>query len=359
MNKLWRKLPPPLADSFGFLEMIRQTDGVGLIDDCSGYRLTKERRGGPDTRTVCSEIDSGDAVNGTREKVLDAFRKSFGNRKNTFGLLASGPCAAMIGTDLEEAASVLSEEFHIPVGVAKVTGQKNYDIGLSETMCALARLLCQEQEILPGSVNLIGGNRYDWKEGAVQKLRALLEQKGIPVIACPGGPLTADEIRRMPAAAMNLVLTVSGLDTAKYLQKQFGTPYTTLLNYERVRKEEWMQFLFPEIIQAVFSIQADHILVISEQLTGNSIRWLMQKETETENIKVATLFRLAKEFSEPEDVRLKSEEEIAACMQNGNYQVVIGDPSLRGFAPKETEWVDLPHRAMFQFDETRISDTGF
>ena len=35
MAGLWRMLPPLMADNFGFIEVINQTDGMGIIDDCS------------------------------------------------------------------------------------------------------------------------------------------------------------------------------------------------------------------------------------------------------------------------------------------------------------------------------------
>ena len=37
MAGLWRKLPQLMADKFGFIEVINQTEGMGIIDDCSEY----------------------------------------------------------------------------------------------------------------------------------------------------------------------------------------------------------------------------------------------------------------------------------------------------------------------------------
>ena len=68
MAKLWKKLPPLMADNFVFIEVMNRTDGMGIIDDCSEYRTSAERRrrhredGEPKMRVVHTEISSEDVV---------------------------------------------------------------------------------------------------------------------------------------------------------------------------------------------------------------------------------------------------------------------------------------------------------
>ena len=131
MRKLWKILPPLMADNFGFIETIRQSDGMGIIDDCGAYRLTRERHRSPDLRVCHTEINSEDVVGGTRQKVLEAFQKVNMHYNGKFVLVTAGPCSAMIGTDLDEAAEQISKEYGIPAMAVKLSGHKTYDEGIS------------------------------------------------------------------------------------------------------------------------------------------------------------------------------------------------------------------------------------
>ena len=137
MAKLWKKLPPLMADNFGFIEVMNKTDGMGIIDDCSEYRTSAERRRGrgktgePAMRVVHTEISSEDVVTGTRQKVLDTFDAYQRDFSPEFVLLSACPCSAMIGTDLEEIAENIEAGSGIKTAAVKLSGHKTYDVGIS------------------------------------------------------------------------------------------------------------------------------------------------------------------------------------------------------------------------------------
>ena len=128
MAGLWRKLPPLMADNFGFIEVINQTEGMGIIDDCSEYRTTRERKRRTqhsDIRFVHTEMNSEDVIRGTEAKVLKTFENYQSIYNPQFVLLSAGPCSAMIGTDLEQAAEKIEQASTIRTAAVKLSGQGN------------------------------------------------------------------------------------------------------------------------------------------------------------------------------------------------------------------------------------------
>lgn len=355
MRKLWKILPPLMADNFGFIETMRQTDGVGIIDDCGAYRLTRERRKGQDLRVCHTEINSEDVVGGTRQKVLDAFEKVQERYNGKFALLTAGPCSAMIGTDLDEAAEQISKQNGIPARAVKLSGHKTYDEGISETLYTMAVLLCEEQQVIANSVNLLGANTFDWQEEMPQKIRSWFECQGIHVIANLGGKETSPNIKRMPAASMNVVLTVSGLKAAKYLQQQFGTPYVAMAPFGA----KWGELLIESIrgqqpVQSHIMDEEDaQVLIIGEQLMANAIRETLIREYGIKRIQVASFYKLSKELAAPHDIRIRDEDDAKRLLGESSYRMVIADPLLRSMASETVKWIGLPHKVFSLYGENK------
>lgn len=354
MRKLWNILPPLMADNFGFMEIIRQTEGIGIIDDCGAYRLGREKRGGPDTRVCHTEINSGDVVTGTRQKVLDAFEKARMRYDVRFAFLSAGPCSAMIGTDLEEAAGQIAKDSGIPVKALKLSGHKTYDEGIAETLCGMTELLCREQEPMADSVNLLGANTFDWQEKMPEQIRGWFEEQGIRVIANLGGKEVVENIEKMPAASVNVVLTVSGLKAAEYLYRQYGTPYLAAAPFG----ERWCGQLMECIregkqMEPRVSYDGEpDVLIVGEQLMANAVRETLNREYGIEGVQVATFYKLSKKLADPGDVRIRDEEDAKKLLGNDRFRMIIADPLLRTMAPGQVKWVDLPHKVLSLYGET-------
>jgi len=85
----------------------------------------------------------------------------------------------------------------------------------------------EKSERKPKTVNLLGisiWHRY-W-EGDLQELKRLLSLCGVEVIAAPGAACSIEELKRMPEAALNVVLEAAmGLPAAEFLEEIRGTPF--------------------------------------------------------------------------------------------------------------------------------------
>jgi len=182
-------------------------------------------------RVPSTYLDGYDYVYGTKEKVAEALR--FVRDNVDFDLLGivNSPGAALIGDDLLGIAREL-------LGAQRVVMLESsgysvpFEEGYAHAMDAMLRQLGpslwpEKSERKPKTVNLLGisiWHRY-W-EGDLQELKRLLSLCGVEVIAAPGAACSIEELKRMPEAALNVVLEAAmGLPAAEFLEEIRGTPF--------------------------------------------------------------------------------------------------------------------------------------
>lgn len=351
MNNLYKYLPPFLADTFGFQEVVDVTDGMGILDDCSGYKgrvsRTDVSEPYPGSRLVTSWIRMEDVIGGTKAKLLEAFRKSAPALDPAFVLVGTAPVASMIGTDLEDVADSITREGGVPAASVELNGHKFYDQGISASLLALAKLLVQPAaEKIPGGVNLIGGNAIDWTTKNVRDVRAWAEQNGFRVVSQWGARETAEHLRQAARAEVNLVTAACGLATAKWMEQEFGIPYVAAAPFGRSWAAQAAAALKNGVQPALPAFEGPaKILIVGEQLTANAIRATLALDYGICGVDAATFFTFQKGLGVPSDKRLKGEDALKNLL-HGGYDLVIADPDLRVLAPEDCSWIDLPHGAV-------------
>ncbi len=350
MNNLYKYLTPFLADTFGFQEVIDVTDGMGILDDCSGYKGRVSRTDGAEpyagSRMVTSWIRMEDVISGTKAKLLESFRNSYREFDPAFVLIGTAPVASMIGTDLEDVAAAMTRESGIPAAPVELNGHKYYDQGISETLLALAKLLVQPAgEKIPGGINLIGGNAIDWTTRNVRDVRAWAEDSGFRVVSQWGARETAANLRQAAKAELNLVTAACGLAAAKWMGQEFDIPYVAAAPFGRSWAGQVCAALQSGVQPALpQSEEPAHVLILGEQLTSNAIRATLSLDYGIHGVDVATFFTFHKALAASGDKRVKSEDALKKLMQG--YDLIFGDPDLRVLAPEGCHWIDLPHGAV-------------
>ncbi|MGM9521201.1 MAG: nitrogenase component 1 [Oscillospiraceae bacterium] len=382
MRNLWNIIPPPQSDNHGFLEVIKGSDGCGIIDDGGAFRTGGHGgRGKPEgggrggefhghgrpeggrgrggqgsrgieSRVLVSNIDNEDVIVGTREKVLGAFKEANRLLNPTFVLFSSGPCGGMIGTDLDEIADTVSAEYDIPAAVVNLSGQNTYDVGISTTTLVLTKLLAKDCTGEKAGINILGATPHDWDKEDLENIKAVFSDAGYPVIAQPGGQFTAAQMRNMGNAKMNIAATRAGLETARYLNGAFGTPFIAMAPFG----EENLKLAVKAVEEGGMDTPSDpespaDALIISEQFIGNAVRETLERSGVIKSGDVATLFRLDKVFARVNDRRLRGEDDIREFVNDPQYKIIAADPILKPFLQRECKWIDLPHRAQSGYSE--------
>lgn len=180
-------------------------------------------------RVPCTYLDNSDYVYGSEQKLVDALEYFRSAPGIDLLCIVNSPGAALIGDDLEGIAS------------RHLDGKPFLSIetpGFSEGMCAghekaacalIDHALPESSKAKPldRHVNVLGLSLYQRHYmGDAAEMRRLLEAMGLSVVCMLCAGCTIDDVRSVPQAALNVVVNPEfGLQTARHLQKRFGTPY--------------------------------------------------------------------------------------------------------------------------------------
>lgn len=392
MKNLWMALPPLLSDNYGLNEIVKDSDGCAVIDDSGEFRPGDSshsgrggrpggqrgrygeergrygearggygegrgrggRGGGKGTaRIAVSGASAQDVTTGTREILLDAFQEMRERYNPSFVLFSAGPCGAMIGTDLQELAGIVTEEYHIPAAAVELTGQKTYDVGLSKTSETLAKLFAKQGEPIPGSVNILGASALDWAAADMAEFKDWLAQQGFQVLAHPGGTVTSAQLETMGQAQLNLVTTVSGLAAARYLQSQFGTPYLTAAPFGAEQCSRLARVLEGAPLPEQPELAEADALIIGEQFAANAVRDTLEHMGAIKGAHVMSFFQLDKACARKGDRKLKGEADARELLNSGAYRLIVADPLLRPLLRQDCKWIDLPHGALNTYNDKK------
>lgn len=366
MKRLWKFVPPCMSDILGFQAVLNHTDGVGIVDDSSHYKPLQHEKSGDyqpgrggrksgggglfkkgklfsGVRIVASEIEEADVISGTAAKVREAVKIGKEQFRPKFVLLTTAPCASMINSDLEEIADEISQNDGIPAATVKLDGQKDYLYGISCTLEAMGKLLLEPRDRIPGTVNLLGCSTIDWPEEAVQETQRWLEAGGFTVLSRWGVEESTENLKKAPAASVNLVVNVAGLRLARYMEQEFDIPYVVGAPFGAEQCTRLLEELKAGGRQAEPSKPSDapEALIIGEQLAGNALRSLLYGQGFC-NVQVCSFFEMDKREMQPGDKKLVSEDELTGLLESGSLRLVLGDPDYR--LGKQLPWIALPNQ---------------
>lgn len=358
MKRLWKTVPPCLSDIQGLQALMNNTEGIAVVDDASSYKPLRfaqggvgrpENRRGPGgkqtgyfgtQRMVSSEVREADVITGTSEKVWKAVKTGLEVFHPAFLLLATAPCAAMIGTDHGETLDRIREELSVPAAIVDLDGQKDYLCGIGMALEAMGTILPEKRETVPGTVNLLGCHSVDWTEDMVRETEKWLSDNGWKVLSRWGSKESIENFKNAAAAAVNLVVNVSGLRLARYMEREFGIPYVVGAPFGKAQCARLLEEMksgerapLPEGGEG-----GPDALIIGEQLSADAIRRGLEARGYA-NVRVCSFFEMDKGFMRPGDRKLVSEDELASELANENLRVVFGDTDYK--MGSQVKWVPL------------------
>lgn len=358
MKRLWQMIPPCLSDVQGVQALMNNTEGIAVVDDASSYKPLRflqggmghpENRRGPGgkhngyfgtQRMVSSEVREADVITGTSEKMWDAVCVGLKAFQPMFLLLTTAPCAAMIGADHGDTLNRIREECRIPAAIVDLDGQKDFLYGISMALEAMGTILPEKRDTQPGSVNLLGCHSVDWTENMVRNTENWLSGNGWKVLSRWGSRETTENFRNAAAAEANLVVDVSGLRLARYMERKFGIPYVVGAPFGKAQCARLLEELRSreKVPLPEDGAGEPDALIIGEQLASDAIRRGLESRGFT-HVRVCSFFDMDKELMRPGDRKLASEDDLAAELSNQNLQIVFGDTDYKLNAL--VKWVPL------------------
>lgn len=338
MKNLSIWLPPFSGDYSGACSALFDFNALIILNDAAcctrNYVEYEEPRWTRSKKTTfCSQLRTVDAVLGNDERVLAQAEEAANQLHPDFVALLGSPVPAVIGMDLAGMACELEGRLGLPCFGLNTTGFEGYHTGVSMTLTALLRRFGQTGETVPGGVNLLGMTPLDFSANEnAARIRAVLESGGFSVLWSAAMGTTLEQVRQAGRAQANLVLSWSGLAAAKEMEKAWGIPYVAGVPVGAEGTKALLDLLEETLRDGrsrVLSAPAEGerpILIVAEQVLGNSLRAALRVGGCRRGITVASFFGWEKAWAQPGDVHLRGEAELEQLLSVGGFSALIGDP---------------------------------
>lgn len=352
MKQTARIISTYTGDTSGVCSALFELGGLTVMHDPSGCNSTYSTHDEPrwydyDSLIFISGLTEKDAIFGNDEKIISDTVEAAKQLKPRFIAIAGSPIPYMTGCDFDAIAMEIENRTGIPSFGFDTNGMHSYIKGAGMAFSAYAYRMCRKSsnsgEV---SINILGVTPLDFSvNGSDRSLKNVFEERGIKVNSVWSMGSSFEEIENSGNAAMNVVVSSCGLESARVLEKKFGTPYICGAPFG-----SYMTNVLAERIKnKTNSTQADlacaidsNTFIIGEPITSLSLsRALMQfkgigsrvispMDTPIKNGQYGVL-------------SLQNEDEIAEALKNA--ECVIADPMYKPICNKNIKFVELPHEA--------------
>ena len=335
---LWKGLTPFAPDQSGAASVFYELGGILVICDAGGCTgnvcgFDEPRWFGERSAIFSAGLRDMDAILGRDDrlvaKLMDAAEKIDAN----FAAVIGTPVPAVIATDYRALQRMCEKKTNLPILTVDTNGMELYDVGEEKAWLTLFKTFAgkdvasqkeaseEDDSSKKMKIGVLGLTPHDVSDLNIEEKFRKSENENTHYI-CYGMRAGIDKVKTAGLADKNLVVAPAALETAKYLEKEFGTPYE--VGYPFVDE------LIPEL-----DYERKKILIIHQQVIANAIRQEIRIRSDEQNteVTVASWFMMKSEFSEEGDLSLKEEKDCCKLVQNGNYDIVFADENMRGLVP--------------------------
>ena len=317
MRGLRKYLTPFAPDQSGAVSVLFELGGIVVVCDAGGCTGNICGFDEPRWHTSRSAVFSAglrdmDAILGRDDKLVAELADAAHKIDANFAAVVGTPVPSVIGTDYRALRRMAERACGLPVLTVDTTGMELYDVGASKAYVELFdRFATEELPVEEGRVCYLGANPLD-----------------LSCIPPASMSLSFNDVVRASAASKSVVVAPSGLAAAKLLQQRFGTPY------------EFGQRDVGSL--AIPDVGGKRLLVVDQQVAAHAMREELLARGAA-NVTCATWFMQVPELTREGDVRLREEDDFEELVYEGDFDVLVGDPTLWRIVPKFAgETVDVP-----------------
>lgn len=150
-------------------------------------------------------------------------------------IVVPGCIPSMIGDDIDSVVKEFRDKGHVVINAGTSGFKGNTYLGYELVLRSVAEQLFEKinkedvkDKKIKGLVNVLGIVPYNdvfWR-GDLKEIKRILEKLGLKANVIFGDFGGLDSLKKIPYAELNLVLSPwIGVDTAKFYEERFGTPY--------------------------------------------------------------------------------------------------------------------------------------
>lgn len=349
---LWKGLTPFAPDQSGAASVFYELGGILVICDAGGCTgnvcgFDEPRWFGERSAIFSAGLRDMDAILGRDDRLVAKLTGAAEKIDANFAAVIGTPVPAVIATDYRALQRMCEKKTNLPILTVDTNGMELYDVGEEKAWLTLFKTFAgkdvasqkeaseEDDSSKKMKIGVLGLTPHDVSDLNVEEKFRKSENENTHYI-CYGMRAGIDKVKTAGSADKNLVVAPAALETAKYLEKEFGTPYE--VGYPFVDE------LIPEL-----GYERKKILIIHQQVIANAIRQEIRTRSDEQNteVTVASWFMMKSELSEKGDLSLKEEMDYCKLVQNGNYDIVFADENMRGLVPGfKGTFVNIRHFAV-------------
>lgn len=335
---LWKGLTPFAPDQSGAASVFYELGGIFVICDAGGCTgnvcgFDEPRWFGERSAIFSAGLRDMDAILGRDDRLVAKLTDAAEKIDANFAAVIGTPVPAVIATDYRALQRMCEKKTNLPILTVDTNGMELYDVGEEKAWLTLFKTFAgkdvasqkeaseEDDSSKKMKIGVLGLTPHDVSDLNIEEKFRKSENENTHYI-CYGMRAGIDKVKTAGLADKNLVVAPAALETAKYLEKEFGTPYE--VGYPFVDE------LIPEL-----GYERKKILIIHQQVIANAIRQEIRTRSDEQNteVTVASWFMMKSELSEEGDLSLKEEMDYCKLVQNGNYDIVFADENMRGLVP--------------------------
>lgn len=335
---LWKGLTPFAPDQSGAASVFYELGGILVICDAGGCTgnvcgFDEPRWFGERSAIFSAGLRDMDAILGRDDRLVAKLTDAAEKIDANFAAVIGTPVPAVIATDYRALQRMCEKKTNLPILTVDTNGMELYDVGEEKAWLTLFKTFAgkdvasqkeaseEDDSSKKMKIGVLGLTPHDVSDLKIEEKFRKSENENTHYI-CYGMRAGIDKVKTAGSADKNLVVAPAALETAKYLEKEFGTPYE--VGYPFVDE------LIPEL-----GYERKKILIIHQQVIANAIRQEIRTRSDEQNteVTVASWFMMKSELSEEGDLSLKEEMDYCKFVQNGNYDIVFADENMRGLVP--------------------------
>ena len=335
---LWKGLTPFAPDQSGAASVFYELGGILVICDAGGCTgnvcgFDEPRWFGERSAIFSAGLRDMDAILGRDDRLVAKLTDAAEKIDANFAAVIGTPVPAVIATDYRALQRMCEKKTNLPILTVDTNGMELYDVGEEKAWLTLFKTFAgkdvasqkeaseEDDSSKKMKIGVLGLTPHDVSDLNIEEKFRKSENENTHYI-CYGMRAGINKVKTAGSADKNLVVAPAALETAKYLEKEFGTPYE--VGYPFVDE------LIPEL-----DYERKKILIIHQQVIANAIRQEIRTRSDEQNteVTVASWFMMKSELSEEGDLSLKEEMDYCKLVQNGNYDIVFADENMRGLVP--------------------------
>ncbi|NLB16010.1 MAG: oxidoreductase [Clostridiales bacterium] len=216
----------------GVCSALYELGGMSVMHDASGCNSTYTTHDEPrwyDTESLVfiTAMTEHEALMGDDEKTVRDISEAARQLNPRFIALAGTTIPAMCGIDIPALARLIEAETGIPSFGLPTDGMHSYLRGAALAFDAIAsRFVKNTEKTAALSVNILGLTPLDFSYiGIEDSIKSAINAAGIEIISSWAVGSSPEDIEKAASARVNLVVSETGLEAAKTLEKRFGIPY--------------------------------------------------------------------------------------------------------------------------------------